>query len=152
MRCPHNKKYLCIEGHTCDNCLIFLNAKQTRMDMTKMSKKEQLTWMQKEKKRLQEERRKTTGQEFRNLFIPQVGENKLQIYMDEPRLAETRYGTRNVLKVETEDGKQYDLMINPKSPLWRDIIDKLCMTPIENPKTIIIVRSGTGKLTRYSLK
>jgi len=122
------------------------------MDMTKMSKKEQLTWMQKEKKRLQEERKKTTGQEFRNLFIPQVGENKLQIYTDEPRQAETRYGTRNVLKVATEDGKQYDLMINPKSPLWRDIINKLCTLPVENPKTIIIVRSGTGKLTRYSLK
>ena len=114
-----------------------------------MPKKEKQTWIKAkldEAKRKQAEKRKESGME--ELFNMQIGETEIQI--DDsiaPRTAETKYGTRDVLRIMV-DAQTYDWMINPNSPLYRDILEHLY-----NGEThFIIVRSGMEKQTRYSLK
>ena len=82
------------------------------------------------------------------LLTLEIGETKVEIDTTKPpRTATTKYGEREVLRVTVND-QPHDWMINPASSLWLDVLEQL-----NNGKTkITVVRSGTGRATRYDLK
>lgn len=106
-------------------------------------------WISREKERIEKEREQRLREKgFERLFNVPVGETKITVDLSvEPREVETRYGKRVVLRINVE-GEPYDLMVNPASPLFRDIIDVLS----SGQTTMTIVRSGRGRSTRYSIK
>jgi hypothetical protein len=160
MKCKINPKLLCGEIHkkgsgiwdlsVCPStCKILLENEQIPLEVSLMPKKQIQEWIKAkldEAKQKQAERRKESGME--DLFNMQIGET--EIFIDDstaPRLAETKFGNRDVLRI-TVDDKAYDWMINPNSPLYRDILEHL----YEGRCHFIIVRSGMEKQTRYSIK
>ena len=109
-------------------------------------------WIEKafnQAKQQQKQRMKEAGIDTDiELLRLEVGETEVEIDVNHlPRTVKTKFGTREVLRVKILD-KEYDWMINPASSLWLDVLEQL-----NNGKTkITVVRSGTGRATRYDLK
>jgi hypothetical protein len=107
-----------------------------------------MNWIHEYKRQLETEE-KARAQElgFKELLQLEVGETTITIDADtEPRETETRYGKRLVLTLKEPADKEF--MINPMSPLWKELLYKLG----SGETTVTIVRSGRGKQTRYALK
>lgn len=66
-----------------------------------------------------------------------------------PRLIETKYGERRVFEIIVDDS-DYDFTVNEKSPLYRYFIRSLADT--KKDTELVLVRTGNGKSTRYSVK
>ena len=107
-----------------------------------------MNWIKEYKKQLEKmEKARAKEQGFKELVHLEVGETTVTIDADqEPREIDTRYGKRLVLALKEPADKDY--MVNPISPLWKELIDKLG----SGETTVTIVRSGRGKQTRYALK
>lgn len=109
-------------------------------------------WIEKafnQAKQQQKQRMKEAGIDVDiSLLRLKIGETQVEI--DEtkmPRTVTTKFGEREVLRV-TVNGKVHDWMINPASSLWLDILEQLNAGKTK----ITVVRSGTGRATRYDLK
>lgn len=117
--------------------------------MTKGAKK--LTdFLEGEKERLdsiKEQAWKEKG--YLEFFTPPKGVSKITVLPKIPRIMEGKYGTRRVFRVKV-NGTEFDYGINPSSPVYRILIEKMQATggkPIE----ITLMRSGEGKATRYEV-
>ena len=160
MKCKVNPKLQCTDIHKTgsgkwnhspcpQNCPILLENGTIPLEVGTMPKKEKQDWIKTkldEAKQKQAQKRKEAGME--ELFNMPIGETEIQIDTSTPpRTAQTKFGDRDILRV-TVNGKPYDWMINPNSPLYRDILQHL----YDGHTHFIIVRSGMEKQTRYSIK
>ena len=103
-----------------------------------------------EKQRIDQEKEKALNDSgYVPFFKIEEGESVLKFSDLEPRENEM-YAERMVFRVvNTKDNKEYDLSVNIKSPLYKDIISALS----EEYTTLKILRVGTTKEdTRYSVK
>lgn len=118
-----------------------------------MSKKQKESMFADRLKRVKEAQ-KTQMKEggFNELVYFPVGETTLEVLSKPLREAETKYGNREIFSVVTTDENNEaifkDWMINPASPLFREVLEALNQDKFH----FIIVRSGEGKQTRYSIK
>ena len=163
MKCWINTKLECREygKTTCQTCETFLKNGQTIMELyKKMPKKKEgstsspyvplaKSWIEQKREQLKQERKtamKAKG--MMELYNMPIGETEITIDTNiTPRKAETKFGDRDVLRI-TVNGSACDWMINPKSPLYRELLEHL----YEDKNHFIIVRSGLEKQTRYSIK
>ena len=109
-------------------------------------------WIEKafnQAKQQQKQRMKEAGIDLDiPLLTLEVGETEVEIDTTKiPRTVTTKFGEREVLRV-TVKGKVHDWMINPASSLWLDVLEQLNAGKTK----ITVVRSGTGRATRYDLK
>jgi hypothetical protein len=105
-------------------------------------------YFQSEKERLEANYQEKLAN-YRKFFNPRVGETKMLVHYAKPRTIETKYGTRKVFEISVDED-DYDFTVNEKSPLYRDLIQRLAQA--KEAIDIILVRTGTGKSTRYSIK
>jgi hypothetical protein len=85
---------------------------------------------------------------YKELYNIQEGETTITVNTSQPpRVAQTRFGERKILRINVENQGERDLMLSSNSPLWKGIITKLNDGII----TMKVVRAGTGKQTRYSV-
>jgi len=153
MKCWVNTKLECREygKTTCQTCEIFLKNGQTTVELYKKMPKKNVpqNWIQQKREQLKQERKTAMKEKgMMELFNMPIGETEITIDTDiAPRKAETKFGDRDVLRI-TVNGSACDWMINPKSPLYRELLEHL----YEDKKHFIIVRSGLEKQTRYSIK
>ena len=105
-------------------------------------------WYKRAKEVIDEERRLRFEEKgYKPLWYPPVGETTIHVDPNiPPRTVETRRGTREVIRIYIE-GEALDWMINPNSPVWRQILEGLC----SNITKIKVVRAGEGKQTRMSV-
>jgi hypothetical protein len=133
----------------CPNCEIFIKEKQITLEVSQMVKEKQIAWIAKKKEELaqkQKENRQKKG--MLELYNMPIGETEITVDISkEPRAAETKFGTRDVITIDV-NGEPHDWMMNPNSPLYRELLEKIS----EGKAHMIIVRSGTGIQTRYSIK
>jgi len=106
-------------------------------------------WIQQKREQLKQERKVAMKEKgMMELFNMPIGETEITIDdLVPPRKAETKFGDRDILRI-TVNGAASDWMINPKSPLYRELLEHL----YEGKNHFIIVRSGIEKQTRYSIK
>lgn len=76
-----------------------------------------------------------------------VGETKLTLQPIIPRMIKGGFGDRKAFKI-TISGIEYDWAINPRSPMYRQLLVLLRTAPIE----ITVIKVGEGKNTRYDIK
>ena len=103
-----------------------------------------------EKQRIDQEKEKALSESgYVPFFKIDEGESILKFKDDEPRENE-QYENRMIFRVISfKDNKEFDLSVNIKSPLYKDIISNLS----EGYTTLKILRVGTTKEdTRYSVK
>jgi hypothetical protein len=86
---------------------------------------------------------------YREFFSLPVGQTTMILHKSVPRITKGDYGERKVFRIH-QDGKEYDFAINPRSPIYREVIKRLSATT-EKSITLTIVRAGEGKQTRYSI-
>jgi len=97
------------------------------------------------------EARRTSSEDYKELLILPQGETTVEIDTDiEPRRSETQYGDRYVLHIKSLNGKAVDMdfMVNPKSPLWLAILERVA----DDKPEMTIIRVGEKRETRYSIK
>lgn len=75
------------------------------------------------------------------------GETRVKFMPSIPRFVEGSFGDRRAFRVIVKD-KEYDWSVNPRSPMYRQLIELLRRAPVE----VKIIRVGEGKNTRYDLK
>jgi len=75
------------------------------------------------------------------------GETQVTFQPVIPRLVEGSFGDRRAFRV-TVHGTEYDWAVNPRSPMYRQLLVLLKKAPV----TVKIIRVGEGKSTRYDLK
>ena len=170
MQCRLNPKYRCFRQyktghgkwdyapHICQNCEIFNKKKQTLLEVKEMVKETKplehkeaaLKWIASKKQQIEAQRkadRKEKGME--DLFNMPIGETEITIDpCKEPRIAKTKYGDRDVLRIYDKNNVAGDWMINPNSPLYLEVLENLR----QGKNHMVIVRSGLEKQTRYSIK
>ena len=163
MQCKINPKYFCYRQFKtgkgiwdyakdiCVNCEIFNREKQTILEVIILGKQAGIKWIEAKKKQLEAARtanRKAKGME--DLYNMPIGETEITIDVNiEPRIAKTKYGDRDVLRIHVgKEGEAKDWMISPNSPFYMTILENIS----EGKAHMIIVRSGTELSTRYSIK
>ena len=119
---------------------------------------EKMNWIEREKKRIDTERKQRLMQKLDGLepYTLKQGVNVIKFYPAiEPKTYNSSvFGERKVFVVEVNN-KQHALLVNPKSPLYRQIVEIFYNKLQENPKiteiTLSITKAGVGKGTRYSV-
>jgi hypothetical protein len=107
-----------------------------------------MSWVEKFFQEIQEERKKKFPLDFYNLT---EGEHVLLFHLTvEPQVIRTKYGER-IAFVVSKDGKDYYLLLNRRSPLFRSIVNLLKPHIGEKAVTLKIIRAGTKSSTRYSV-
>lgn len=107
-------------------------------------------WAKQEQQKLDAEREKAYAEKgYKPLFRLERGENSLEFTnpLEPPRKYEGEYGVRMMFSVRAGD-KEFDLSINPRSPLYREIVTAIAT----GKKRVIILREGEGKNVRDSIK
>ena len=103
--------------------------------------------MNAEKARLEKERRDfMESKGYKDFFRPQIGSTTVTLLGKIPRATKSDYGTKQAFRVEVE-GISYDWSINPRSPIYRQLVSRLATAP----QTFELIRTGEGKSTRYDL-
>ncbi|MFH8120481.1 MAG: hypothetical protein QXS37_06770 [Candidatus Aenigmatarchaeota archaeon] len=108
-----------------------------------------MSWIESELNKIEEERRKRFG----GLEIYQfgAGEHVLTfILKEEPKELRTRYGMRKAFLVE-KDGKDYMFLLNPMSPLYRQLLQLFKRFQGRTIVKVRIVKAGQGRNTTYTL-
>jgi hypothetical protein len=80
------------------------------------------------------------------------GENPFRIDAKKlPRICVNKYGREQVLLrvVNAKDGEEYDLPLSTNSPICRKLLEQMDR---KNFGPFVVVRSGSGKDSRFSLK
>ena len=80
------------------------------------------------------------------------GENPFRIDSKKlPRICVNKYGREQVLLrvVNAKDGEEYDLPLSTNSPICRKLLEQMDR---KNYGPFVVVRSGAGKDSRFSLK
>lgn len=117
-------------------------------DPAKREKKLLNEFLDEELDRIETERQGTLAEKgYADFLKLETGETKLTLNAVIPRLITGGFGDRKAFRVVLE-GKEYDWAVNPRSPLYRDLLLKLKDAPCE----IRVIRIGEGKNTRYDLK
>lgn len=89
------------------------------------------------------------GKGYAKFFKAPIGETRMTLKYEKPRVLETEYGTRRVFKISV-DGKEYDFPVNEHSPLYRFLVRKLA--DAKGDVEVVLVRAGVGMATRYDVK
>jgi len=109
-------------------------------------------WVKEAIERAKEERAQALKDKgYEETLRLEQGETKIEIDTSvEPRTVTTQYGERIVLRLSAVNGKAItkDLMVNTNSPLWLNILERVA----DDKPEMTIIRAGTGKATRYSIK
>lgn len=103
-----------------------------------------------ESDRLESEHQKHMKEKgYATFFNPPVGETLMTVKYQVPRLINGKYGSRKAFRI-TVDDENYDFTVNDRSPLYRYLIRRFADT--KNDIEIVLVRTGTGKKTKYDVK
>jgi hypothetical protein len=86
---------------------------------------------------------------YAKFFKAPVGETRMTLKYQKPRVFEGEYGSRRVFRVSV-DGKEYDFPVNEHSPLYRFLVRKLA--DAKGDVEVVLVRAGVGMATRYDVK
>ena len=86
---------------------------------------------------------------YANFYAAPVGETKMTVKYREPRDIETQYGPRKVFRIIVDD-VEYDFSVNTQSPLYRHLIHSLA--DAKGDINVVLIRTGTGKATKYDIK
>lgn len=111
------------------------------------------TWIDTEKTKIDQEREKMKEEKgWNDWFRWEEGVRHEFIILNDaktpPREHEGKFGLRKVFVVMTQDGKNWDLEVNPKTEWYRVLIKNLS----EGNNQLAVIRTGTGKETRYVVK
>jgi hypothetical protein len=108
-----------------------------------------VSWIEDRYKHQMKKRRERLEKKgYRETLRLPIGETTVTIDKEtEPRQVDTKYGKRLAFLV-TVDGEKYDWLLNEKSPIYEEMLEEL----MKGNNAIIVVRSGEGRATRYSLK
>jgi hypothetical protein len=107
-----------------------------------------MSWVEEYFRELEEARKSRFPLPFYNIS---EGEHVLIFHLTtKPEEINTRYGKR-VMFVVSKDNKDYLLLVNKSSPLFRGIIAILKNHMGEKIAKLKIIRAGTGKASRYSV-
>lgn len=114
-----------------------------------MTKKEKSLWIKSKLKKIEDERKAAFKEKgYEDLFIFPQGETQITIDTTKaPREIKTRRGLRDVYRI-IHNNKPYDLMINPITTLSELVLKMLML----GQDTFTVVRVGTAKDTRYTIK
>ena len=82
-----------------------------------------------------------------DVILLKTGANALTVLEDEPQTVTTSRGPRKLLTV-TVGGEYKKLKLNPKNPVYRQILEKLAKGEHE----VVLIKSGIGKDTKYNLE
>ena len=105
-------------------------------------------WLENEKLRQAKERQDYMDMhDMKDFWKAESGENKITVLPSIPRSVKSNFGDKMAFRIEVQ-GKKYDWNINPKSPMYRTFVDLLAKAPVE----VTVIRTGSGKTTRYDLK
>ena len=100
-----------------------------------------------ESKKLDEDKKKwAENKEFAPFFNLPEGESKVEFLGVEPRKITTDNGVKVVFAIEVV-GQKFDFAVNPRNPIYREIVHKLK----EGKRVLHILRIGTKKDTRYKI-
>lgn len=87
---------------------------------------------------------------YKDLFVPQIGENPMTIKPDAPMLVQTENGERIRLEVIV-DGEALQWLVNPNGSVLNEPIKHFMEHPDE-PFIAVLVRTGEGRATKYDWK
>lgn len=165
--CKFDKKYACMviprgKGkwdleQECQTCPMLYNLFKKGIRQTTLGGGDSLVvekWVKEAKEKADKEREIFMKEQegYEELWTAPQGESNITIdTTKEPRIAETQYGDRQVLRIQILEDKtlvEKDWMINPKSPLWAEVLDRLA----EDKPCMTLIRVGERKQTRYTLK
>ena len=107
-------------------------------------------YSKKELSRIEHERQEAIKAKGGLPFLPklELGVTRLKILPVVPKDWNGQNGPRKQFNV-TQNGTEYTWSVNPRSPLYRDLLNILPMAPVE----IDVVRTGeTRSDTRYSVR
>lgn len=96
-----------------------------------------------------EQQQRALDHGYADFYTAPVGETAMTVKYQVPRSIETQYGPRRVFRIIV-DGTEYDFSVNKRSPLYRYLIRSLAET--KKDMNFILVRTGTGKATKYDIK
>ena len=103
-----------------------------------------------ESDRLESEHQKHMKEKgYATFFNAPVGETLMTVKYQVPRLINGKYGSRKAFRIIV-DGKKYDFTVNDRSPLYRYLIRKFA--DAKKDIQVVLVRTGTGKTTKYDVK
>jgi hypothetical protein len=102
-----------------------------------------------ELEKIEKERRESLAEKgYADFLKLEIGETKLTLQPAIPRLITGGgFGDRRAFRVTLKD-QEYDWPVNPRSPMYRQMLELLKKAPIQ----ISVIRVGEGKNTRYDLK
>jgi len=125
-----------------------MNTKDFKIELNTKNKEldrflnEEMIRLDQEKKQLYE----TKG--MREFAQFEQGETKIALIPMTPKLNEKgQYGVRRVFRIAM-GGKEYDWGINPRSPMYRELLKRLQ----DNMLEFTVIKIGEGKATRWSVK
>jgi len=113
------------------------------------------TWAKEEQEKLNEQRRQALEQKgkFPYITIPE-GVTELELLSEIPQKYTDPYGKERAGFIVVKDGEKYTWGVPVASSQYRQLINIIANGYLfENGKTKIqVIRTGTGKNTRYSIK
>lgn len=105
-------------------------------------------WVDRTHLRLEKERKDFMDKKgYKEFFRPDIGETTVTLLPHIPRnIKSGQYGVREAFRIAV-DGVELDWAVNPRSPVYRALVEHLEVAPVE----FKLIRTGEGKSTRYSL-
>lgn len=95
----------------------------------------------------QQKRMKEKG--YATFFNAPVGETLMTVKYQVPREINGKYGSRKAFRIIVGDNIR-DFVVNERALLYRYLIRRL--VDAKNDIDIVLVRTGTGKTTKYQVK
>lgn len=113
-----------------------------------MTDKQLAKWVEAEKVREAKQRSDYMEMhDMKEFWKAEVGTNNITLLPAIPRATKSSFGEKQAFRIEV-DGKKYDWNINPKSPMYRQLVALLMAAPV----AVKVIRTGSGKTTRYDLQ
>ena len=109
-------------------------------------------WYDVEAKRLEDERQKCLVEKGLNPFLKmERGENHLTLVdIDKPprSVYDEKFNRETKIFKVVVDGKEMDWRVNPKNPIYREIVNAIRNGTLE----LVVLQEGQGNATRYTIK
>lgn len=106
-------------------------------------------WLLQEQQRIKKERQDYMDtHDMKQFFRPAKGSSKIELLRKMPRTVKGSFGDREAFRIRTEDGVEWDWCVNRKSPLYRDLINRMRLNV---DLKFELIRTGDGKSTRYDI-
>ena len=104
-------------------------------------------WVKTEQGRIEKERKDFMKKhDMKQFFRPPKGSIDVVLLPKVPRAIKGDYGTRQAFRVGI-GGTEFDWPVNPRSPIYRDLVEHLGDAPV----AFELIRTGEGKQTRYDV-